>query len=583
VPNIIPGRKASVVANAISFLRKSELDIVLDGETAFVHSYSTYDEIKGRVDIKFDRDTAFDNLNITFEGQSNTYVEMVASATPTSGRTTGKHTFLKIQQPIDESLIPEDGIFLQGIRYSIPFTFIVPDRLLPYVCSHKIDNEETRKQHLLLPPSLGDPNISGDGRVLMDDLAPEMSKIIYSIRARVTKWNATGRLLDLADRSERIRITPAREEAPPVHIDAGSDYVMRSEKSVRKGLLKIARMGRLTAETSQPRSLRIPYAKTRSTEPVASIATVNLRFDPLTTDEQPPQLESVVSKLKCYTFFGAGPYKIIPEKQRADIWSTLYSMYPETVPLSSRCLSTVSWIRHDGSERASFSSSDLSRRPSAWSTSSTSSIPEPSAQYRPGAPFYTASIVVPFALPSTSTGTRPKVFVPTFHSCIISRTYCLELNISYRSPGASIAGSHVVLKTPIQICADGGERPTSFQDSDAVILAEIEAQFPSSMYESREDHLQRQLDLGLESPGYEEVVTTTTNTPLGGTRHLSLAMPTRQSGHVHFTSPFPSNSINVTAAPPEYQVGSGFRTSYSGRDRFDGSRTQQSVSLSANA
>ncbi len=564
------GRKGSALANAIGLRRKNELDIVLDGYAEFVHSYSTYDEIKGYVNVKFEKDTSFDELAVTFEGQSCTYVEKIATTAPTTGRTTGKHTFLKVQQPIAEHLLPPDNMFEANVTYSIPFTFVVPDRLLPFICSHKVDNDDIRKEHVQLPPSLGDPSISGDGHTLMDDLAPEMSRISYSIRARVTKWNATGRLLELADRSERIRIVPARDEVPPLPIENDqSDHVMRKEKSVKKGLFKIGKTGRLTAETTQPKSLRLPHPRRRQIEPVASMATVNLRFDPLTPEDVPPPLDSITSKLKVYTFFGAAPYRVLPEMRKHDNWSTLHGVYPESIPLSARNLSTVSWTRHNPSERESFSSSDISRRPSTYSTSSTSSIPEPSCTYQPGLPFYTATVLVPIALPSTSSTNRPKVFVPTFHSCIISRTYSVELNVSFRSPGTNVANSHVVLKTPIQICAEGGVPPAGLHESDATIAAEIEAQF--GLYEAwaAQGELGElgEFEVGGESPVYQE---TSPIEPLlgGGTRHLSLVDPTSTMLH---------SGIGMgsdTGAPPEYRPG------YSAGNRPGGPRTQ-SVSLFA--
>lgn len=572
LPTVPVGRRGSTIANAIGLRRKSDIDIVLDGEIDFVHTYSTFDEIKGRIDIRFEKDTSFHDLSITFEGVSTTYVEKIASTAPTTGRTTGKHTFLKVQQPINPDSLPEDGIFLAGTTYSLPFNFVVPERLLPFICTHKVNHEELRKEHTQLPPSLGDPSVSGEGHVLMDDLAPDMSKIIYSIRARVTKWNAVGRLIELADKSQRVRIVPAREEAPPLSIDElESDHALRKEKNVKKGLFKIGKTGRLVAETTQPKSLHLPHPSKRTGEPIATMATVNLRFDPASPEDVPPQLDSIASKLKVYTFFGAAPYKIAPEAHKCDNWSSLHGVYPENIALSSRCLSTVSWVRHDGSDRQSFStSSDLSRRPSAFSTSSTSSVLEPSASYVAGPPFYTATVLVPVALQSASGSNRPKVLVPTFHSCIISRTYALELNLSYRTAGASIASSHVVLKTPVQISAEGGTRPVHGPESDEAILAEIEEQF--GMYEARqlrEIDLQHELGLTLETPGYEEVVTSVT-TPLLGTRHMSLAMPVENPRQVRSTATQPPSASE--SAPPDYHVGSGFNT-YSARDRAGSPRT----------
>ncbi|KAK4935702.1 hypothetical protein LTR10_023285 [Elasticomyces elasticus] len=542
------GRRGSAIANAIGLRKKNEIDIALDGPGEFVHSYSTYDEIKGRVNIKFDKDTDFGDLHIAFEGQSMTYVEKIVTTAPTTGRTTGKHVFLRVQQPIEAWLLPEDDIFRAGVTYSIPFTFVVPDRLLPFICSHKVENEEIRKEHVQLPPSLGDPSIAGDGYTLMDDMAPDMAKISYNIRARITKWTTTGKMLELAEKSERIRIVPARDEAPPIRIDEeSSDHVLRKEKSVRKGLFKVGKTGRLTVETTQPKSLRLPHHQKRQTEPVSSMATINLRFDPLTPQDVPPQLDSISSKLRAYTYYGATPYKAMPEPQKQDSWSVLHGVYPENIQLSSRNLSTVPWTRHDPS-RESFSSSDLSRRPSSYSTSSTTSIPEPSSLYQQGMPFYTASVVVPIALP-----TKGKVFVPTFHTCIISRTYSVDLNLSFRSAGANVASSHIVLKTPIQVSAEGGIPPARIEESDAVLAAEIEQQF--GLYEARMGE-QAASGFGGESPVYEE---TAPNMPLlaSGTRHMSLAQ-TMHAGH------------DAATPPPGY---------YSARDRLPGGPRTQSVSV----
>ena len=556
-------RRGSAIASAIGLRKKTEVDIVLDGEAEFVHSYATYDEIKGRVELRFEKDTPFHDVNVTFEGQSNTYVEKIATTAPTTGRTTGRHMFLKVQQPISSDILPESCVFEAGVAYTIPFTFVVPDRLLPFICSHKTDNEEIRKTHTQLPPSLGDPSISGDGHTLMDDLAPDMSRISYCIRTRVTRWNTTGKLLEVADKAERIRIVPVKEEAAPVSIEhSQSDYVMRKEKSVKKGLFKIGKVGRLTVETTQPKSLRLPHPQKRQIEPVSTMATINLRFDPASEDDVPPQLESIASKLKVYTFFGAAPYKALPEARKHDNWSTLHGIYPESVALSSRALSTVSWVRHSPTERESFSSSDLARRPSHFSTMSQSSIPEPSGAYEPGSIFYTATLPVPIALPTGSGNNRPKVFVPTFHSCIIARSYSVELNISFRSPGSNIASSHVTLKTPIQISAEGGIPPAQIEETEATIAAEIAEQF--GLYEARQ---LEEAGLGLETPIYEEEGP---DPLVQGTRHMSLIPPSSPA--------VPLQSGRDGAAPPEYRAGH-FNT-YNRRDRLGGPRTQ-AVSLPA--
>ncbi|KAK5399940.1 hypothetical protein LTR06_011402 [Exophiala xenobiotica] len=539
-------RKGSAIASAIGLRKKNEIYIILDGDDELAHLYSTHDEIKGYIEVKFEKDTEFDELTITFQGQSST-----------------------VQQPIAGHLLPEDNIFEANATYKIPFTFVVPNRLLPFICSHKIDHEEVRREHVQLPPSLGDASISGDAHTLVHDLAPDMARICYSIRARITKYNAVGRLLQVADGVERIRIVSARDEAPPLMLSEtyNSDHALRKEKSVRKGLFRVGKTtGRLIAETTQPKSLRLPHPRRarQTSEPVATMATINFRFDPSSPEEVPPQLDSITSKLKVYTFFGAAPYRILPEIRKHDNWSAVHGVYPESVPLSSRNLSTVSWTRHPASTgRPSFSSSppsssDLSRRPSTYSTASSGApliIPEPSGTYQAGSPFYTASVLVPITLPTVTGTSRPKIFVPTFHTCIISRTYSVELSISFRSPGATTIGSsHVVLKTPIQVSAVGGIPPALLSEWDASITAEIEAQF--GIYEARalRGEVGNGIPLEGDSPRYEE--SSPARSLLSGARHLSLEDPTptarvMQTGiDVHARA----SQCEVNGAPPEYRA-----------------------------
>jgi hypothetical protein len=516
--NILPDSRRKSIAVALS-RKKPEAEIVLEGqESGYVHVYSTHDEIKGKVNLKFEKDTTLDELIITFEGMSQTYVEKIASTAPTSGRTTGRHVFLKLLQPVDSDDLPEDNLLKAGQTYSVDFLFRVPPSLLPCVCSHKVDNESLRKDHLELPPSMGDTSICGDGHQLMDDIAPAMSRVSYGVRVRATSRLPSGKIIDAAERIEKVLIVPAKEEAPPVHIDDHSFYIMRKERAVKKGLFKIGKIGHITAETTQPKPLRLLHPHKRSAEPVTTTATINLRFDPQHEEDQPPTLGNIGSKIRVYTFFGAAPYKIQPEVHRCDNWSNLHGVYSEGVDLLSRNLSTVSWTRHEaGSDisRTTSCASDLARRPSTFSNSSNASFPEPSAAANPNLPFYTASVLVPVSLPTptkssegsgpTATNFKtPKIFLPTFHSCIISRSYILDLALSWHSPGTSVSMPSITLKTPIQITAEGGIPPPTAtsrlaagfgvsEADEAVLLAEIEQQFNLN------------LEMGLESPNYEEV------------------------------------------------------------------------------
>ena len=211
--------------------RKGEIEIVLDGKNDFVRTYSTYDEIKGHVTVQFEKDTHIGDMSIAFEGQSRTFVEKIASASPTVGRTTGRHVFLRVQQPIERGSLPEYNMAKAGVTYRVPFTFVVPDRLLPHICTHKVCHEGVRQAHLKLPPSLGEPMLTGEGNTLMDDLSPEMAQISYMIKVRIGKLAPSGtKLSSVQEAIKRIRIVPAREEEPPVSVNENEKaYILRNQ------------------------------------------------------------------------------------------------------------------------------------------------------------------------------------------------------------------------------------------------------------------------------------------------------------------------------------------------------------------
>lgn len=158
---------------------KPVIDITLidDQKDAFVPQYTSSDEIKGEVSITTTCDTSFDDIYITFEGLATTFVEKVATTSPTIGRSEAYHNFTRLLQHTDASALPDPRVLVPGKTYKFPFIFVVPDALLPQSCSHFKKAGFPDDGHLTLPPSLGDPLVSSMGKSLMDDMAPDMGTI----------------------------------------------------------------------------------------------------------------------------------------------------------------------------------------------------------------------------------------------------------------------------------------------------------------------------------------------------------------------------------------------------------------------
>jgi hypothetical protein len=71
---MMPGRRRSAALQSFSLRRPSDVDIVLDDEDehTFVSSYTTLDTISGQVLVKCGKDTVFHELEISFEGLTET-------------------------------------------------------------------------------------------------------------------------------------------------------------------------------------------------------------------------------------------------------------------------------------------------------------------------------------------------------------------------------------------------------------------------------------------------------------------------------------------------------------------------------
>ncbi|KAL4808204.1 hypothetical protein BDV18DRAFT_134451 [Aspergillus unguis] len=419
---------------------RPRVDISLAGETDLLtKSFTTGDRIEGTVTISAGHLISFDEVTIYLEGTQTVTVER--GTVP--GRTGSQQTFLRMRQPIEDALYPTPRVIEPGHSYQFAFTFVVPQRLLPHVCSHFKSNSHVQDSHTLLPPSLGGAVLSSNGKSVLDDMSPDMTRVTYHIRAEVSRKPVVGPAKSLRLAKKKIRIIPAVEEEPPLTVlDCNTVYRVRREKDVRRGTLR-PKQGRLVAAASQPKPLQLspPNSQTESVS-TNTAATIHLRFDPA-GDEEPPSLGTVWSKLRVATYYSVHPWDDYPTASTVSaVGLSGRGVWQETLPLLTMCVASAQWTRH--------AADSLPRRDSLQSTSSAESITGPSASFL-GNTYYTASLVVPVSLPKT------KAFIPTFHSCLISRVYILELCVSYHTPNMNILTPTVSLKVPIQLMSTRSE------------------------------------------------------------------------------------------------------------------------------
>lgn len=422
-------------------------------------TYSTLDEISGKVTVTATSNTRFEDIQIQFLGASKAFVARMHTA-PGMGKTPSAfHTFLKLTQPIPETSYPHPRILEAGRTYTFPFLFVVPSRLLPRICRHAVQHESVQDLHLQLPPTLGGHGNHDGSTQHKDDFAPDMAQISYHVAARLQGYcNSSGSMKTLALQSKPVNVLPSFDEQPPVNVEGpDNDYHLRREKGIKKGLFK-GSLGTLVAEAAQPKSLRLPVGYTGSTIPVSTAVKIKLRFDPSSAGIAPPKLSSLSTRIRVSTWFADTPRSIIPNKKRI-MYDIHQGVHSETLSLSSRSMENVEW-----SFRKHEWSASLDRRDSGLSDFfSSSSCCSPSERYR-GDGFYTAEIFAPITLPTN------RHFSPTFHSCLISRTYTLYLQLS--AQGGALSAPSVELKVPVQLSSEGKPDAEGSRSSGSLTVVE---------------------------------------------------------------------------------------------------------------
>ncbi|KAI9824706.1 MAG: hypothetical protein M1826_007284 [Phylliscum demangeonii] len=482
-------RSVATQLRALTQHGQPKVQICLESQPhGYMGSYTTHDTIRGEVVVTTAREARFDHVQIDLEGCTTTFLAR-AGPSPANVRSPTQHTFLRMRQPIDdgnhsETALSPPRMLEAGRVYRFSFTFVVPDRLLPVACQHACESQLVHDAHLQLPPSLGDRDVAGDdgGRRALDDLAPAMTRVVYSIQAALTRTR--GRhgaevAVVVGQASRKIRIIPATAELPPpppppppfhpLHpglaaaaaaADDPTTSMLQAHKTIKRGLFVRKRLGCLSIEAAPPRSLALSAATTTTTTTMVSVI---LRFeaaDP-TAGSPPPRLGRLVSRLRATTHFASEPATGLVPLAAADHGpvvggvgggggggggngSNQRGAFSETVHLSSRCMASARWEAHD---------------PTTTTTMTTMTTAH-------HARFYTCRLLVPVSLPTH----KNKAWLPTFHSCLVSRVYALELSLSVTASASASASSSpswscaaianivnatttIALRLPLQICS----------------------------------------------------------------------------------------------------------------------------------
>lgn len=405
---------------------KPTMDIQIDQHYS-AKTYASGSKISGHVVINSPRDIPFDEFEILFTGHAATRVDFINHAATHATR-----MFMKLRMPLRASDFPNPRVFQAGHTYTIPFNFVVPHQLTLDACTHHCTNPNVRDHHLRLPPSMGYWE--------SDDQAPEMARIEYAIRASAFRSSEEeGKTMPL-EASHLIKVLPALPEDAPLDITAKDErYHLSKSKTIRKNIFS-AKSGKITATASQPGAIMLSADGARMSE---SSMRINLKFDCASADSTPPKINSVTAKLQATTYFSNASMDVLPNLGSRVSYRTNPSLtYSTSNPLITNPIDAISWSQQTSRRDSGYSSWSAEDGSESDGTQDRHHRTKKSNK----APVqHVATLDIPFALAASSN----KLYLPSFHNCLISRAYSIHLNISVGPMNANIP-----LTIPLQVAMD---------------------------------------------------------------------------------------------------------------------------------
>ncbi|KAF5027071.1 hypothetical protein F66182_840 [Fusarium sp. NRRL 66182] len=451
--------------------RKSEclVDISIDRHFE-AKTYTSGSTVAGTVTLSPQTNTTFDAFEVIFTGSETAFVQTFhQSSMPKSG-----HKFLLLRMPIPQSALPESGVLQAGNTYAIPFSFVIPYQLPSAACRHQ--DPIIRERHLQLPPTVGSWE--------HDDMAVHTINVTYAVEARAMVHSDKKGKLPALQRTHPVKVIPFYPEQPPLHILPGNPrFTLSQERSIRKDMLS-SKLGYLRATTRQPDPVTISPDKL---QPSDCSVSVDLEFWPTSKKATPPEMYAKSATIKASTYYSTGHVGFLPDQHNYPsvmpnpilsfvldesatvnpsqelVWESTSEPSPtdsrrgsensnadDQVPQVSSRRGSKASIFDISSRRGSRASVfDIgSRRGSKCSDSQGGSRrgSKSSDIMQTEPPRHTATLPISVTLPSPD----HKILLPTFYSCLISRTYILEIVLASRTHGSSFT-----LRVPLQIAVDG--------------------------------------------------------------------------------------------------------------------------------
>lgn len=196
------------------------------------------------------------------------------------------------------------------------------------------------------------------------------------------------------------------EESPEVPVSK----VIETERVLKKGLFG-KKKGKVSVSIEVPDSYYVNVGQRGTTCPNSLSMPVTMRYTPISAD-LPPNVSSLGARLQAHTYYNVDGRT---NPGNAGTYHTSITILKTSTPSTS----TPLWLEDDSSNQLSFVS----------------------------------NLLIPMTLPSAAGNTTEKgakILLPSFESCLISRTYDIEIKIGFDG------GNEILVRVPTQILAKPG-------------------------------------------------------------------------------------------------------------------------------
>ncbi|GAB7323816.1 hypothetical protein MBLNU13_g07263t1 [Cladosporium sp. NU13] len=264
-----------------------------------------------------------------------------------------------------------------------------------------------------MPPSFGDHELAD-----ATDHAPKHASVKYRVVANVQEISETGKCNEIASVSEPIRFMPKEQAGEP---DVGAWEPARlSQAEMSVGKLWTRPSGKLAVTSIQTTPFVLKdFRKSVWRSELSGRVKIDLVFWPANDEAKPPGQINLNAFLRTTTVSAVSPLTQLPSDGP---WfgPQIDRHAAPSIILCPRLIENIEWVQ-DSQE-----STQMSGHCSTYEACPAYATP----QNMTSKLCYSAQITI--SLGATSTG----LLVPTFHSCLITRRYDLDLRLSL--PGSAV-------------------------------------------------------------------------------------------------------------------------------------------------